>query len=130
MHLKYSAKAQFLLVYIREAHANGDWQSTRNEREGVNLPQAQGLAEKQDHAVMCTRSLHLPFEALLDGLDNKVEAAFAGWPSRAFVIGVDGRVLYSTHLTELDFSRAEMERVLQTAIASPGHLSRSSKFSK
>jgi tetratricopeptide (TPR) repeat protein len=116
IHAKYSSQAQFLLVYIREAHATGDWQSTRNEREGVSLPQAQGLAEKQNHAVMCTRALHLPFQALLDGLDNKVETAFAAWPSRAFVIGRDGRVVYSTRLTELDFSPSEMELALQTAI--------------
>jgi len=30
LQVKYGAKAQFLLVYIREAHADGDWQSTRN----------------------------------------------------------------------------------------------------
>jgi tetratricopeptide (TPR) repeat protein len=113
LQAKYGAQARFLLIYIREAHAEGDWQSTRNEREGVALPQAQALAEKQSHAVMCSRTLHLPFQALLDGLDNKVEAAYSAWPSRAFVIGMDGRVRYSTHLTELDFSVNDMEAALR-----------------
>jgi tetratricopeptide (TPR) repeat protein len=115
LQTKYGAQAHFLLVYIREAHATGDWQSTRNERDGVALPQSQDLAEKHNHAVMCTRTLHLPFQALLDGLDNKVESAFAAWPSRAFVIGTDGRVRYSTRLTELDFSPRDMETALQKA---------------
>jgi tetratricopeptide (TPR) repeat protein len=115
IYAKYAAQARFLLVYIREAHAIGDWQSTRNERDGVVLPPAQGLAEKQNHAAMCTRTLHLPFQALLDGLDNKVESAFAAWPSRAFVIGTDGRILYSTRLTELDFSADDMKTALQNA---------------
>lgn len=116
LEAKYGRKAPFLLIYIREAHATGDWQSTRNEREGVNLPQARLLSDKQDHAMMCSRTLHLPFPALVDGLDNKVETAYGAWPSRAFVIDRDGRVRYSTRLTELDFSAAEMEAALQRAI--------------
>jgi tetratricopeptide (TPR) repeat protein len=120
LEAKYGRRAQFLLVYIREAHADGDWQSTRNEREGVELPQARLLAEKQDHAVMCSRKLHLPFQALLDGLDNKVESAYGAWPSRAFVIGVDGRVRYSTRLTELDFSVHDMETALRSSAVLAG----------
>jgi tetratricopeptide (TPR) repeat protein len=117
LQAKYGAKVPFLLIYIREAHGAGDWQSTRNEREGVDLPQARLLSEKQDHALMCSRTLHLPFPALLDGLDNKVETAYGAWPSRAFVIGRDGRVRYSSRLTELDFSAADMEGALQSALA-------------
>jgi len=33
----YGRQATFFLVYIREAHAEGDWQSTRNAREGINV---------------------------------------------------------------------------------------------
>jgi hypothetical protein len=75
--------------------------------------QARGLAEKQDHAVMCSRTLHIPFQALLDGLDNKLEASYSAWPSRAFVVGVNGRICYSTRLTELHFSPADMEAALK-----------------
>lgn len=116
LQTKYGSQAHFLLVYIREAHASDSWQSTRNEREGVVLGQSNGIAEKQEHALMCTRTLHLPFQALVDGLDNKVESAFAAWPSRAFVIGRDGRIRYSTRLTELDFSPRDMESALQSAV--------------
>lgn len=116
LHAKYGSQAPFLLVYIREAHAAGDWQSTRNQRDGVALPQASLLSEKQDHATMCSRALHLPFQALLDGLDNKVETTYDAWPSRAFVIGSNGRVLYTTHLTELDFSPEDMEKAIHSAL--------------
>ena len=114
---KYGDKAPFLLIYIREAHGSGNWQSTRNRREGVNLPQANDLSAKQEHAAMCSRALHLPFPALLDGLDNKTEAEYGAWPSRAFVIDRNGRVRYSSHLTELDFSAADMESELRSVIA-------------
>jgi tetratricopeptide (TPR) repeat protein len=116
LHSKYAAQARFLLVYIREAHATGEWQSTRNASEGISLPEAQVIAEKQSHAIMCSRTLHLPFQALLDGLDNKVESAYGAWPSRAFVIGIDGRVRYSTRLTELDFTPRDVEIALRSAV--------------
>ena len=113
LYREHGTRVPFLLVYIREAHANGDWQSTRNEREGVELAPAANLAQKQDHATMCSRKLHLPFPAVVDGMNGAVENAYAAWPSRLFVIGKNGRVRYSTRLTELDFHPAELETVLR-----------------
>ena len=113
----YGRQVRFFLVYIREAHAAGDWQSTRNVREGVTVAPALTLQDKEDHAVMCTRELHLKFPALVDSMEGSVEAAYAAWPSRAFVIGADGRVRYSTRLTQLDFHAEAMEAALRAAIA-------------
>ncbi|HEY3839690.1 MAG TPA: deiodinase-like protein, partial [Bryobacteraceae bacterium] len=111
----YGSRMPFLLVYIREAHANDNWQSTRNVRDGVTLAPAVTIQDKENHALMCSRQLHLPFPAVVDGMDNAVEAAYNAWPSRAFVIGRDGRIQYSTRLTELDFHPDEMESVLRKA---------------
>jgi tetratricopeptide (TPR) repeat protein len=113
----YGRQTPFFLVYIREAHSAGDWQSTRNAREGITVAPALTMQDREDHAVMCTRELHLKFPALLDRMDGSVEAAYAAWPSRAFVIGADGRVRYGTRLTQLDFHAEEMERALRAAIA-------------
>jgi tetratricopeptide (TPR) repeat protein len=116
MYKRYEASVPFLLIYIREAHATGNWQSTRNERQNVSLAPVSTLADKQEHAAMCSRKMHLPFPALVDGMDGRVERLYNAWPSRAFIIGRDGRVLYSTRLTELDFHAAEMESVLKRTI--------------
>jgi tetratricopeptide (TPR) repeat protein len=113
MHERYRARVPFLLVYIREAHTGNDWQSTRNQREAVNIGPAATMPEKEQHAAMCSRKLHFTFPAVVDGMDGKVEAAYGAWPSRAFVIGSDGRVMYSTRLTELDFHADEMDAVLR-----------------
>ena len=117
LYQQYGRQAPFFLVYIREAHAAGDWQSTRNERQGVSLDPAKTMDEKEGHAAICSLKLHLQFPALVDKMDGRVEAAYAAWPSRAFVIGTDGRVVYSTRLTQLDFRPEDMESVLRTAIA-------------
>ena len=113
MQQRFGSHIAFLLVYIREAHAAGDWQSTRNTREGLTLPPAATMLEKENHAALCSRQLHLPFPAVVDRMDGAVEAAYNAWPSRAFVIDKAGKLVYSTRLTELDFHAETMESVLR-----------------
>jgi Flp pilus assembly protein TadD/peroxiredoxin len=109
---RYRAHVAFQLVYIREAHGSTNWQSTRNERESVEVKSAETMTARADQAVSCTRKLHLPFPALVDNLDGTVERAYQAWPSRVFVIAQDGRIEYSSHLTELDFHPDQMEQAL------------------
>ncbi len=113
MYQIYGSQIAFLLIYIREAHGDGDWQSTRNLRENIVIEPAHTLTEKQEHASMCSRKLHVPFPAVVDGMDGAVEKAYNAWPSRAFVIARDGRIAYATRLTELDFHPHQMEEALK-----------------
>ncbi len=113
LYSRYGQRVPFLFVYIREAHTGQSWESTRNVREGVAVSGAVTLAQKQEHAAMCSRKLHLDFPAAVDGLDGAVETAYAAWPSRAVILGMDGRLVYSTRLTELDFRADEMESYLK-----------------
>jgi peroxiredoxin len=112
---RFGRQIPFLLIYIREAHATDQWQSTRNEREDVALSPAGTLGQKREYAQMCSRKLHLDFPAVVDGMDGAVETSYQAWPSRLFVIGKDGRIAYSTRLTELDFRPDEMAQLLSTA---------------
>lgn len=110
MGQRYGARIPFLLIYVREAHAVGQWQSGRNQDV---LEAATTMTEKEQHASMCSRKLHLPFPALVDGMDGAVETAYNAWPSRAYIVGRDGRVVYSTRLTELEFQPDRMDAVLR-----------------
>jgi tetratricopeptide (TPR) repeat protein len=114
---RYGARAPFLLVYIREAHSARTWESTRNAREGVEVKPAANITEKREHASYCMRQLHLTFPAVVDGMDGAVEKAYAAWPSLAVIIGKDGRVIYSTRLTELDYRAETMQSALESALA-------------
>jgi tetratricopeptide (TPR) repeat protein len=118
LYQRYGQKVPFFLIYIREAHATDNWQSTRNQREAIAMAPAKTMPEKQERAAMCSLKLHLKFPALVDGMDGGVEAAYSAWPSRAFVIGTDGRILYSTRLSQLDFNPKDMEQALRTAMTS------------
>jgi tetratricopeptide (TPR) repeat protein len=106
-------RIDFRLVYIREAHAGEQWQSTVNERDGVAVAPAASLPEKQAHADLCLRKLNLPFPALVDGMDAAAETAYQAWPSRLYLIGRNGRVAFNTRLGELDFRPGDLEAAIR-----------------
>jgi hypothetical protein len=114
---RYGAEAPFLLVYIREAHTAETWESSRNSRDGVRVQPAASIMEKQEHAAYCMRELHLAFPAVVDGMDGAVEKAYAAWPSLAVIVGKDGRVVYSTRLTELDYRAESMQSAIESVLA-------------
>ncbi len=104
LYERHRDHARFLLAYIREAHPEGEaWQSTVNRREGISLPEARSVEERAEHAALCRRELKIPYEAALDGLDGKAEAAFSAFPSRVFVIDAarDGHLLERARRGEL-----------------------------
>lgn len=111
----YRRTMAFVFVYIREAHGNGNWQSTRNEREGVQAEDAKTAAERTSAAAECSRKLHLSFVTLTDSMDGQTEEAFHAWPSRLFVISRRGEVTYSSRLTALDFRANEFRGALEQA---------------
>ncbi|MEP6538259.1 MAG: tetratricopeptide repeat protein [Bryobacteraceae bacterium] len=113
---KYQLKVPFLLVYIREAHTGDTWQSTINQRQGIDWQPAKNGAEMQAHASLCVRKLKMNFPAVVDSVAGGVESKYAAWPSRLYVVGKDGRVLYKTRLSELDFHPAEVESAIRAAI--------------
>jgi Flp pilus assembly protein TadD/peroxiredoxin len=116
LYARYGKRIPFLLVYIREAHSTEDWQSTRNDRDGIVLPPAKTMDNKTEHAAMCTRKLNLAFPAVVDQLDGKVESAYAAWPSHAYLVDLGGTIRYSTGLSELEFHAADLEAALRRAI--------------
>jgi tetratricopeptide (TPR) repeat protein len=118
LYPEYKNQIPFYLIYIREAHSTADWSSTRNAREGVVLEPPTSMSEKQDHATLCVRKLGIAFPALLDSMNGAAEAAYAAWPSKAFLLDRRGRIVFSTGLSEQDFSPEQLETALRQVSAS------------
>ncbi len=122
LYAAYKGHLAFYLIYIREAHSTADWQSTRNEREGVVLGPATTIGERKQHATLCVRKLHLDLPALLDGMNGAAEKSYAAWPSKAYLIGADGQVIFSTGLSDLEFKPALLDAAIRQVAQNPGAL--------
>ena len=117
---RFHSRALFLLVYIREAHPNSSWQSTVNQREGIEQPDAATLDQKRAYAASCLRKLAIKYDAVVDGIDDAVDRAYQAWPSRVYVIGAQGTVLFNSVLDQLQFDPTVLEKALQSELTSPG----------
>ena len=117
LYARYRGRAQFVMVYVNEAHTGDTWQSTVNERERISLQGAKTLEQKAGNAAVCARKLEIPFPMAVDGLDRSVESAYAGWPSAVYVLNRGGRIAWSRRLGEVELSPADLEREIQAAIA-------------
>jgi len=51
--------------------------------------------ERADVASTCVDDLELPMPALIDGVDDKVNMAYSGWPDRLYLVGKDGKIAYA-----------------------------------
>jgi hypothetical protein len=96
----FSDVAEFLFIYIREAHPDSVLSVVNsNQHEGLlKIPQASSLSERIETASVCQRSMELKMPIAIDSMDNKTSRDYAGWPNRCVVVGTDGRVLYKTEV--------------------------------
>jgi hypothetical protein len=95
---QFKDRVEFLFVYIREAHPDSVL-SVVNPNGGESLlkiPQAANLATRIDFAATCQRTAQVAMPIAIDSIDNKVGRAYAGWPNRMVVVGIDGRVIFAS----------------------------------
>lgn len=95
LYQSYKDRAEFLLVYIREAHPDSVLYSQKAGAESLlKIPQTNTLADRTENALMCLETLKLTCPTVIDREDNAVNAAYAGWPDRFVIVGVDGKIAY------------------------------------
>ena len=56
----------------------------------------------------CSAKLDIRFPVLVDGIDNKTEQDYAGWPDRLYLVGRDGRIVYKGGPGPAGFKAAEL----------------------
>jgi hypothetical protein len=114
LYKNYKDRAEFLLVYIREAHPDSVLFTVKNGKEVLEkIEQTSDLLERSLHAEQCLASLKLSLPAVVDRADNKVNMAYAGWPDRFAVVGLDGRIAFYGKQGPSGFKPSEVEEWLK-----------------
>ena len=94
MYERYRDRANFLTVYIKEAHPLDEWQMESNEKENVCYPQPKTLKDRVAIANDFARRFDYRVPLVVDDMDNKANALYAGWPERIYVIDERGTIVY------------------------------------
>jgi hypothetical protein len=112
MYHEYKARAEFLVVYILEAHASDVWQMEANVRQNVVFASPRNYDERSALAESCVRKLNIDIPAVIDNFDNAVERAYTAWPDRLYVIDTNGRVAYKSKAGPFGFHPEEVRAAL------------------
>lgn len=114
LYREYRDRAEFLVVYIQEAHPIDAWQLDINLEDDVLVATTKTADERDDVAGICLTKLGIELPAVVDEPDNRVERAYTGWPDRLYVIDRQGRVAYKSAAGPFGFKPAEVEASLKT----------------
>jgi len=97
-------RVEFLTIYIREAHPTDGWwlgggltgMAVRGFTPSVtDVRDPRTLEERRAVASRFAAEALPGTPVLVDTIDDAVNKAYAGWPTRLYLVDVDGRVAYA-----------------------------------
>ncbi len=116
IHRRNKADAEFLMVYVREAHPADGWKMEQNERLGVSVKQPKTLGERTKVAGQFCTKLKPTMPVVVDELDDRVGNLYSGMPGRMYVIDAKGKVAYKSGRGPFGFRAGEVEQALAMAL--------------
>jgi thiol-disulfide isomerase/thioredoxin len=109
---RYQDEAEFLAVYVREAHPSDGWRMGSNARLGVELAQPTTYDERVTAAQQCHAALNYSMPLVVDEINDPVGNSYSGMPARLYVIDREGKVAYKSGRGPFGFKTGEMEQAL------------------
>jgi hypothetical protein len=110
---EHARTANFLVVYVREAHACDEWETKDNLALGLRLPQPAGDEERRAAAAEFVEATGCTIPVVVDGVDDAVSIPWGGWPERIYVLDDAGRVIYRGGPGPFEFRPEELDGVLR-----------------
>ena len=112
LYKKYKNKSEWLLVYIREIRHSDSKQVGANIVAETGIGQLETMEERMAVARTSYSQLGISFPAVVDGMDNRIEEAYAAWPNRLYIVDKNGKIVYKSQEGPEGFKPLEMEKTL------------------
>jgi thiol-disulfide isomerase/thioredoxin len=109
---RFREDANFLFVYVREAHPCNGWCMISNDKAGVRVEQPTDDAARQQIAQTCTTLLKPTIPVVVDQIDDRVGHLYSAMPARLYVLDREGKVAYQSGRGPFGFKVDEMEQAL------------------
>ena len=125
--MKYHDRVQFLAIYIREAHPVDGWSfgggimglmmKLKRSKAATDVYDPKTYEERRAVANRCEVALEYGIPTYIDEMDDAVNKAYAAMPTRLYLIGLDGRVVYAGGLGPWGFKPTELESAIEAYLA-------------
>ncbi|MDB5391327.1 MAG: Iodothyronine deiodinase [Planctomycetaceae bacterium] len=116
VYQRFKQDAEFLAIYVREAHPVDGWHMCSNEKVGVKVFQPKTYEERISVAGQCHRLLKPSMPLLVDDIHDTTGHAYSGMPARLYVLDTQGRIAYKAGRGPFGFKIGEMEQALVMAL--------------
>jgi hypothetical protein len=116
VYRRFKDDANFLMVYVREAHPTDGWAMASNDRAGVAFKQPTTTAERAEICEAFRKRLKPGIPVVVDDITDPVNTAYSGNPVRLYVIDSKGKVAYKAGRGPFGYKPGEMEQALVMAI--------------
>lgn len=113
---KYRDQVRFFVIYIREAHPDDGWRVPENLRQNIHFREPRSDGERKAVATLCQINLDLEMPMLVDAIDNQVEESYISLPMRLYLIGRDGRIVYTGDRGPFGFNPDTWEAAINAEI--------------
>lgn len=127
---KYSDRVEFLIVYIREAHPKDGWWLGKGlpglmlklskSKAATDVYDPKAVEERRAVAKDCETALKYGIRTYVDEMDDRVNEAYAAWPTRLYLVGTDGKVEYAGGLGPFGYKPKELGEALEKYLARAG----------
>ena len=116
LYAAYGDRVQFLVIYIREAHPTDGWAIPVPGRKKLADPTT--MKERQAAAQQCESAVLHGVPTLVDEMDDAVMTAYAAWPDRLYLVGLEGKVVYAGGIGPFGFKPAKLKKAMDDYLAS------------
>jgi len=129
LHEKYRDDVEFIVVYVKEAHPSDKWWLGRTRtqrwahrvmgsRNRIDVMDPVTLEQRRKVAASCQANLFDGVVPLyVDTIANEVAVAYTARPTRIYLVGTDGRVVYNPGIGPTSFSADDLDRAIEAYLA-------------
>jgi thiol-disulfide isomerase/thioredoxin len=112
VYQRHKDHANFVMVYVREAHPTDGWRMESNAKVGVAVKQPTTYAERVKVCDQFCEKLKPTMPVVVDEINDAIGNAYSGMPARLYVIDPQGKVAYKSGRGPFGFKIGEMEQAL------------------
>jgi len=132
LYLKYHDQVEFIVVYVKEAHASDRWWLGRSRTQRLvndlthqlartDVKEPVTLEQRRKVAASCQANLFDGVVPLyVDRMDNRVAELYTSRPTRIYFIDRQGKVVYNPGIGPFSFNPDHLEPVIKRYLSQEG----------
>jgi len=124
IYKQYHEEVQFINIYIREAHPTDGWwlgnkwtkkliEAILTDRASMDHEDPKTIEERRATAGDCESALQYGIKTYVDEMDDHVNHTYAGWPTRLYLVGKDGKIVYAGNQGPIGMNPKELKNAIR-----------------